>query len=63
MLKVWIALVFYLVSSISSNKVDDVAQFVFKEYDLKETSKNVSYLKSLKKSINIFAKNYFPRFF
>lgn len=45
MLKVYFALVFYLVSSIAPNKVDDVVQFVFKEYDLKETSKNVSNLK------------------
>jgi hypothetical protein len=37
-----LAFVAYLINLSASNNADDKVQFVFKEFDFKETSKNVS---------------------
>lgn len=51
-----IILLAYLINFSLSNNADDKVQFVFKEFDFKETSKNVSRSSISQKSINIFEK-------
>lgn len=49
-----IILIAYLINFSHSNIADDKVQFVFKEFDFKETSKNVSKSLISQKSIIIF---------
>lgn len=50
------AIVAYLISFSSSNNADHKVSFEFKEFDFKETSKNVSFKLISGKSIKFFAR-------